>query len=197
MEGNLVVENTEEQAEASAEAPRPVGISVLIGWYTLVLFLGAVSVPFAISKGSSDLDNLQEAFSMLGYSAGMVLAGLLFVLFLTLGSLAGMILGTRWGWHFCTFYYMYRIASSFSALLQVPLMVELEKADTGGITHSAGFYIFKFGVRIFISLLLYLYFYKSHVRAYFGIEEQRAGRYALYHLAMVVVIFILCATGVL
>lgn len=172
-------------------APRPVGISLLIALEILGLLAILLILPFLISRADITLEKISEAFSMLGYSASVVLMGFIFLTLVSVFCLAGMIMGVPWGWHLCCFLYLYRIGLNLSALIQLPgLFADLqERFDSSG--RGIGFYVFKFAVRIAIAAALYMYFFKPNVRAYFRIDWRKTGQYVLCHAGSVVLMFIL------
>jgi len=146
---------------------RPIGI-ILLSILHLAGGLLLFAILVAVYLLSHD-DKLQEALDSVGIPLPMLLAGIGFLGLLGVASGIGMLRGKKWGWYLGSFWYAYAIIRNAAALITVyGLSAEIAAAETA---RGPGFYYFKFSMRIFISALILLYFFKANVRAYFGLQQ--------------------------
>ena len=151
---------------------RPVGISILavlhfIGGIALIIALIGVAV--TVKEDSRAADALRD----LGAPVALLCAAFAFLAVVSFASAVGMWSGHRWGWYLGSFYYAYAITRNISALWNIDALFQAIPQEPGGMAHGISYYYMKFGVRLVISSLLYLYFFKDNVREYFGLRESR------------------------
>jgi predicted small integral membrane protein len=151
---------------------RPVGISIL----SVLHFIGGIG---AIAMAAFFLVMLQkpqfaEKFSAIGIPVPLLVAAIVFLGVLGLASSVGMWRGARWGWYLGSFYYAYSILLNVNALLSIGnLFRSFPPDEHANMTHSPSFQYTKFAVRLLISTLIYLYFFKDNVREYFGLHDSK------------------------
>lgn len=162
---------------------RPLGVTILAFLHCIggVLLIGAQLLFLA------NLSRVAEELDKIGFHPLLLILGVLLLAGLGLASGIGMWLGTRWGWWCATFYYVYNIARGASAILNVSGFAEELEAGSRGV----GYYYTKFALRAFIHLLILLYFFKSNVVEYFGVEDIHKGK------ALGVLISVTAAVGAL
>ena len=166
---------------------RPVGVSILSALHIVggVLLLGLQV--FMLAK----LDEVSKGLSDAGIPPALLIMGMLLLAGIALASGIGMWLGTRWGWWCATFYYVYSIARHANAFLTVSAFAE----DLEGSSRGPGYYYAKFGGRVLFHFLLLLYFFKSNVLQYFGMEHVRKIKAVGILIAITFLIFIV-STGI-
>jgi len=134
---------------------RPVGISILAVLHAIGgVGLLVLQVVFFL------VPPVSESASSVGISPAVLAIGFMLLAGLGLSSGIGMWLGTRWGWWCGALYYVYSVARNFNAFLLV--------ADLAEGPRSREYYSAKFGGRVIVNFLIFLYFFKSNVLAYFG-----------------------------
>jgi hypothetical protein len=154
---------TKRSGELQRRAPtRPVGVSIL----AVLNLLGGIAVFGAQFLLLVNLPSMEEPLRTLGIPPVLLIIGMIFLAVLTFASGVGMWLGTKWGWWLATFYYVYSVFRNASALLTI-----MAAADQLEGTRGPEFYLFKHSVRIVISFLLLLYFFKSNVLEFFGMKD--------------------------
>lgn len=145
-----------------ATATRPVGVSILAVLHFIggILLFGAQFLLFA------NLRAMDESLRSFGIPPALLIIGVMFLAILAIASAVGMWTGTKWGWWLAAFYYVYSIFRNGSALLTV---VALADQLEGG-SRGPEYYMIKYGGRVVVHLLLFLYFFKANVLEYFGME---------------------------
>jgi hypothetical protein len=147
---------------------RPVGLSILAVLHLIggiILAIGVVTLGFVFANDPK----FAEMMSSMGITRGALIAGVLILAVLSLASAIGIWSGAVWGWYVGSFYYAYSISRNIAAFISVStLPSEIDDAlqSDGQLTKA---YV-KFGGRLLVSLLLYWYYFKPNVRAYFGLE---------------------------
>lgn len=147
---------------------RPRGISILrvlhlVGGIILAIILVPLIIAFKSNPEAS------EAFAAMGMSPIAALIAMILLCVITIASGVTMWKGIKWGWYLGSFYYLYSVFRSISALMTVPLI--LSQAPPEQVAHPPSYYYTKFTVRSIIHLLIYLYFFKSNVRDFFNVSE--------------------------
>lgn len=153
---------------------RPIGITILsilhlvggVGLFVVFVFTASVSLL------TSRFDNLAQPLEQMGMPVPLLVAGMLFLCVLSVWSAIGMWRGTPWGWWLGSFYYIYAVFRNASALVTVLMMAE----ELEGSTRGPGYYIFKHTGRIVVHLLLFCYFFRGNVLAYFGLSHINKGK---------------------
>jgi hypothetical protein len=143
-------------------ASRPMGVSILAVLHLIggVILFGVQFLLFA------NLDAMQEPLRTIGVPPALLIAAVMFLAVLTIASGVGMWKGARWGWWLAAFYYMYSIFRNASALLTLYALSDQLEAGT----RSPDYYLLKHSVRIVIHFLLFLYFFKANVLAFFQLQ---------------------------
>lgn len=142
---------------------RPVGVSILAVLHLVggVLLLGAQFMLIA------NMQEMDESLRFAGIPPMLLIGGVMFLAILTIASGVGMRMGTKWGWWLAAFYYTYSVFRNGSALMTIISVADqLEGADRG-----PEYYMIKHGVRLIISLLLLMYFFKGNVLDFFGLAR--------------------------
>ena len=152
---------------------RPVGISILSclsiigGLLTAVLWTILIITP-TISK------RLWLGLSVLGIPPFVLIIGVAFLCTLSVLAGFGMRKGRKWGWYLGSFASLYNVLRNISALLLVPTILDsISPEENTQMTRDPSYYYVKYGIRAIISLLIYFYFFKENVRAYFGLSKQK------------------------
>jgi hypothetical protein len=110
---------------------------------------------------------ISEVSNALGVPPALLVLSVAFLAILYLVSGIGMWRGTRWGWWLGAFSYSYAVARAASGLLFVSGFSGGLEGLTDADYRKLGI---KFSGRIVVSSLLFLYFFKSTVLAFFGLE---------------------------
>jgi hypothetical protein len=108
---------------------------------------------------------IASAGAVLSLPPHAVLLSVVFLGILALASGVGMWRGAPWGWWLATFYYCYAIARNVNALQAIAAMAT-ELANP----RQAELYYIKHGIRIGISGLVLVYFFRESVLSYFRME---------------------------
>ena len=154
----------------AGRSERPVGITILSVLHVIGGVLGVLVFAFALTKLNDP--QIKSGFDAVGIPYPLFLIGIGFLSVLALAAGIAMWLGTKWGWYLGSFYYAYSIATNLTALFSIGGVLS-SFPDELGANHAPGpgqFYA-KFGVRLVISILIYLYFFKQNVREYFGLQN--------------------------
>ena len=151
---------------------RPVGVTIFAILHLIggVLLVGVLL--FGLPMLFANLDRVTQVLDKIGVPLIVFVAGLLLLAGITLASGIGLWLGTRWGWWCTTFFYVYSIARNANAFLTVSFFAD---ALEGG-SRSPEYYYAKFGGRVILHFLFFLYFFKANVLEYFGMENLHKGK---------------------
>lgn len=166
------------------ERKRPVGIVVLSVLHITGGILGGLIVLALMIRFAGDKE-LNRALDESGIPPALLIVGIIVLFSLAIASGFGMWRGAKWGWYLGSFYYLYGIARNLNALLMVVMLMSqlpAEELDAGG--RGPGYYLVKHGVRSIIYLLIYLYFFKSNVRAFFDLSEQKKWKPVVVEVAI-------------
>ncbi|MEX0714521.1 MAG: hypothetical protein WD278_19450, partial [Pirellulales bacterium] len=115
----------------------------------------------------ANFNAMAEAVRSIGIHPGLVIAGTMFLSLLATASAVGMWLGRKWGWWLAAFYYAYSVFRNASAVAMFASMSDEVEADGRDPAH----YLVKHGVRVFVHLLLFFYFFKGNVLEFFGMQS--------------------------
>jgi hypothetical protein len=150
---------------------RPIGISILAWLHIVASLIAALVIILVIFSKWNEADDIIRAT---GIPLWLIIAGVGVILGLGIGSGIGMLKGKAWGWYLGSFYYLYSVIRNANALWFVTSTLNtmpLEEIES--LSHSPSYYYMKYGGRILIHALLYLYFFKSNVREYFELKHQK------------------------
>ncbi len=152
------------------------GIAILAWLHIIGGVLGSITIVL-LELAMQQHPEARQGLNMLGISPFVLLIGVIVILVLRLTSGIGMWKGTRWGWYLGSLHYMYSIASTLTALIMIPFMMSvLDPADIAAMSRGPSYSSIKYGSQIIIHFiihfLLYVYFFKGTVRAFFGLTEQ-------------------------
>jgi hypothetical protein len=173
---------------------RPVGVTLLailalIGAFLLTIITGLAAV--AVARGDDRVREVGEVMAKLGIPLPVLAAGILFLVILAWASGIGMWIGTRWGWHCGAFWYAYAIIRNLNALLTVYGSSDAFAAESSAISYRGPeYYYVKHASRLIVSFLIYLYFFKSNVREYFGLADNSRWKAAAVHFSICIGLFI-------
>lgn len=171
-----------------SENKRPIGIAILSGLHIIGGAVGSVVVLLFLPK-ILDTPEPLDALASIGIPPILLLIAITFLLLLATVSGIGMWTGKTWGWFLGAFYYAYSIVRNLNTLIMTPtLLGSLPREDLAEITHGPAFYYAKHGGRVLVHTLLYLYFYKTNVRAYFNLNRQSKWKAAVAQFAVCILI---------
>jgi tetratricopeptide (TPR) repeat protein len=156
-----------------AKSKRPTGIAILSWLHMGGGAIGAVIV-LVLLTAIPDAQKALDALTTIGLPPGLLLCAIIFLLILTCLSGVGMWTGIKWGWFLGSFYYAYSITRNLNALITIPAILgALSPEELSEMPHGPGFYYAKHGLRVVVHGLLYLYFFKTNVRAHFSLQASR------------------------
>jgi hypothetical protein len=160
---------------------RPIGVTILAVLHLLVgLILAALQVSMIVHY-----DRFAPALDKAGNTPLQAIIGLMPIAVVLLVSGLAMLAGVRWGWWCATFYYLYGVARNANALVMVAVLAEGIEDPARGATY----YYVKFGGRVLVHALLFLYFFKPNVWEYFGMEGQSKGKAVVRLIAATAAVF--------
>lgn len=160
---------------------RPIGVTILAVLHLIGGFLLAVlQVSMLVHY-----DRFAQALDETGIAPWLVIIGALLIAVLGFVCGLAMLAGVRWGWWCATFYYMHGVARNANAFVMVAVLSEGIEDPARGATY----YYVKFGGRVLVHSLLFLYFFKPNVWEYFGMEGQSKGRAVGRLIAVTAAIF--------
>jgi hypothetical protein len=155
----------------AARSARPLGISILSVLHFLggvVLLILAAAFPIL----TANKPEIAEGMAAVGIPLPLLIAGIVFLAVLAIGSGIGMWIGAKWGWYLGSFYYMYSVVRNILAFLNVYLLVDqMPAAEVAAMTRGPEYHYFKFGGRVVIHALIFLYFFKGNVVEHFGLKD--------------------------
>ena len=163
---------------------RPVGISVLSGLHIVAGILGAISAVLLANQFRNNLEG-REAASAMGIPPSLYVLSVVFLVALALVSGIGMLTGKKWGWHLGSFAYLYTVLLNLNALLTLPtLFSSLSAEEIAQLSRNPQYYYVKYSVRLVMSFLIYRYFFKGNVRAFFDLSEQKRWKPVLVQIGV-------------
>lgn len=154
---------------------RPTGISLLC----VLHGLGGIGIAVVMVSSIGSGDPLPD---IPGISTALFVAGVVFLAVLGIASAIGMWMGRPWGWWLGAFYYAYAIARYANALR----MISELSATPGEPPSGLKMYYARYVVRVLVSGLILLYFFKGNVREYFDLEDRSPFADAFFLLSPVV-----------
>lgn len=167
--------------------PRPVGISIL----SVLHFLGGAAL--AVLAGvlpmmAARKPEIAETLATIGMPLPLLIAGILFLASLAIGSAVGMWIGAKWGWYLGSFYYVYSVIRNLLAIVSVYLLVgQLKPEELADAHRGPEYHYLKFSIRAVIHTLIYVYFFKRNVLEYFGLTQ-------ISVLKVVVIELVICSS---
>ena len=88
--------------------------------------------------------------------------------------------GNKWGWRLGSFYYICSVVGNTSTLITMPILIRsMSVEEMRAMSHGVPYFYAECGGYAIVHFLLYLYFFKGNVRAYFSISEQKKCRLIL------------------
>lgn len=167
---------------------RPVGIAILSWLHIVGGVLGAIMLVVFLPMMRSRPE-ASEALSLIGIPPSLLLIAMVFLVLLACLSGIGMWTGKWWGWMLGSFYYAYGIVRNVCAIVMISgLLGSLAPEDLAEMARGPAFYYVKYGARIIVHSLLYLYFFKTNVRRYFGRSPKKRWVPALAQFALCILI---------
>jgi hypothetical protein len=171
---------------------RPIGISIL----ALLMFVGGVGCAGLLIYGAFFVSweerraQIEQATAALGAPLSLIIGSVVFLSALAIEGGVGMWKGRKRGWWLGSFWYAFAICRNVNALFFVSRLARTLPAEEltamqGEIRQA---YI-KFGMRLAVSSLLYLYFFKTNVREFFGLREASRWKAVLVQFAICAAIF--------
>ncbi len=154
------------------EETRPVGVSILAVLHIVGGGLGGIATVFLVAQLGSN-PKVRQGLAVVGVPPALLIVGIAFLLVLGIASGIGMWQGLTWGWYLGSFYYMYSVVRNANALITISrLMNTLPPEEIANMSRGPSFFYMKHGLRVVVHSLLFLYFFKSNVRAFFAVAEQ-------------------------
>lgn len=181
-----------------AARARPIGVTILsilslVGAVLLTLVTGFAT--FAIASGDERVRQASKAMAELGFPMPLLAAGVVILVALAWASGIGLWIGTKWGWHCGAFWYAYAIIRNLNALATFYLMSDVYAAEIQSpASRGPEYYYVKFIARLLISFLIYLYFFKSNVRDYFGLTAASKWKAVAAHFGICIGLFVVGST---
>lgn len=154
----------------SAATDRPTGVTLL----AILHFLGGLAtatILSVIAYARTDPD-IKERLAALDLQLLPLVGAMVFLAVLGIGSAIGMWWGARLGWYLGSFLYMYLGTRCLLAITSVICMLAIASPNEWPATpEELGRYCGYASIYFLIYILIYVYFFKSNVRAYFGLTE--------------------------
>ena len=178
-EGQIIdIDNPSDIDEATRK--RPLGVSILAVLEVIsAISLVAMQVAWGDTLSTVSVETTGSAFagyySMAVYAISGMIAGV------------GMWLGKRWGWWAGTFGLMLGVLRNAKTLLAIPGIVQQY-----GLTldESLSAY-FKYGSRVVVQPLWFLYYFKGNVLGYFGLKDLSKAKTMALLVFGVLLVFVL------
>ncbi len=182
------METREAYDPSQARQGRPKGISVLAILHVGGGIVGLLLVPVLLFQFLTGR-GLALGANQLGLSPSLLILAYLFLFSLATLSGIGMWRGTWWGWHLGSFYYLYGLARAGGALVHLPdIFGAIPPEAIEDLKKGPEFYAIKYGGRAVIHSLIYLYFFRAHVRKFFGVSAMRRWNPFLTHTAIYLIV---------
>jgi hypothetical protein len=182
----------EEAAREDAMDPiRPIGISIL-SWLHIIAGTGGGAVSLLLLLSMSGNPRTQEVLAALGIPPPLLAISVALIFGTTLASGVGMWKGRPWGWYIGSFVYAYSVTRNVIALFSVHSILDSLPPDAvANSSHGPEYYYLKYGARVLVQFLIYLYFFKSNVRSFFGLSEAKKWKPVLAHVGICLVVVVL------
>ncbi len=162
---------------------RPIGVFIL----SILMIIGGVFLAPVMIMVMFTPQDVVDSIEVIGVNMMLVAFAGMFIALLSITAGVGMILGTRWGWYLGTFYYVYSIARSLSALVTLAFLPLGELVQEAS---SQNQYV-KFSVRALISFLILLYLLRPSVKESLDAGDESTGRALLIMVGICVGITLL------
>ena len=145
---------------------RPIGISLLAGLHVIGSTIVTVIILLYMPK-LQDRPELHTVIELLGIPPTILFITIGLLLALGFLSGIGMWTGKKWGWFIGSFYYAYFIITNINTIIMIPTILESFGGET---TRGPSYYYVKYGLRLCIRILIYIYFFRANVLTYFGLS---------------------------
>jgi len=156
----------------AGRSERPTGISILSVLHIISGISGLALFAFLLSRLNDP--RMREGLDAIGIPFSLFVFVVGFLSLLILASGIGMRRSAKWGWYLGSFLYTYSIVTDVNALFTIgDILSTFPIEEAAKATHSAGYYYVKFGIRLVLGVLIYLYFFKQIVRTYFGLQNTK------------------------
>lgn len=170
---------------------RPTGISILAVLHILSGALGFIVIASLVAQFRQNPEALQF-LNTLGLPPALFIFAIVLLFSLSTVSGIGMWKGKRWGWYLGSFYYLYSVVRNAITLITIPVLTRFispeEFAEAG---YGPSYYYVKYGGRVLVNLLIYLYFFKSNVREFFALAEYQKWKPVVIELWICVAIVVM------
>lgn len=173
------------------EKKRPLGISIL----AVLHIIYAIFITFLLVQLAMKLED-QQFLDMLGPPPIVFIVTRCFIWGLAIASGILMWKGKKWGWYLGSFCYMWGILLYAIALATLLMsIISFMPPEEIAIGSQSPTYIFvKHSVQTIIAFLLYLYlylyFFRSNVREFFSLTEQKKWKPVLAELSICIAIVV-------
>lgn len=178
---------------------RPIGITILSILHIAGGAIGTIFILLFLLLFQNKPESI-DALTRIGIPPVLLIIAIVFLLVLISLSGIGMLTGKKWGWFLGAFYYAYGVVRNLSAIFAVSgLFGSFSALELSEMTHGPVFYYTKYGIRLVVSVLIYIYFFKQNVRMYFDLHSGRRWVAAIAHgiICIGIVVFFSIAAGMM
>lgn len=154
-----------------SQKPRmPVGLKILVA----LQIIGGTGLLY-IFASKMFWNELPAVERDSGFSGIILVVSISFLIFLDFSAAIGAILRKKWGWFFGAFYFAHSIMRYSNTILTATFIADELQATNDELLKV----YFKYGGRIIVNSLVFLYFFKSNVLEYFDIISTKKARLIL------------------
>jgi len=161
------------------------GVTVLA---VLQLIGGGLVAVVMIGLGSSRRGQIADGIEEIGVTPWFAGLSILMLAVPPLIGGIGMVMDRRWGWWLSGFAHLYRAVLTLQALIVVSSVFDAASLSPEESTR-VGVHITKYGGRVVIASLIYMYLMRGHVMAYFGVDDHSRKPVILQQVTVCAVIF--------
>lgn len=152
---------------------RPIGVIILSALH----ILGGLAMIAGLAASLGGKADAPFHGGTLFYMSGMLvlLAGI------NLGAGAGLLMGRKWGWCLSFFFLVLLTLRNVEGLLLVPVFAQFRPSQEINAAYSS------YGIALVVQGLLMVYYFKSNVMEYFGLDASSKPRLVVWSVTAVLV----------